>query len=407
MNVGIVGAGIFGMAAAIEIRERGHDVKIFDQGRVPYENAASTDVSKGIRRMWYAGDNETYVELVESAAAKWRQWESSLKESVYHQTGGISIIDSFEPGSPMYESWRYLISRGATEIEVLTGSEALKRFPQFVISDEEIVVHDRWSGYIESGNAVKMLARIARDLGVIIAEGTRVTEVIESSSGATIKVGEIEAEYDRIVVAGGVWVGRLLPAIGENVKVTHQEMLLLEVEDESLFSSRQMPVWGVDPDGEGWYGFPLLKEGFVKVSKEPLGEVVDPDFSRDGTEEFRDETLEFLRGRIPKLANGRVVGGRSCLYTSTPDDHFVIDWAPGYDSVLVAGGGSGHGFKFGGSIGALISDALEDRDNPLGRRFRIGDRFTKTLSNSQESRGFAKPLHKVTGTNQALGAEPI
>ena len=74
MNVGIVGAGIFGMAAAIEIRERGHDVKIFDQGRVPYENAASTDVSKGIRRMWYAGDNETYVELVESAAAKWRQW---------------------------------------------------------------------------------------------------------------------------------------------------------------------------------------------------------------------------------------------------------------------------------------------------------------------------------------------
>ncbi|MDP7578858.1 MAG: FAD-dependent oxidoreductase [SAR202 cluster bacterium] len=391
MNVAIVGAGIFGMAAAIEISGRGHTVTVFDQGSVPYENAASTDVSKGIRRMWYAGDNETYVELVESAAAKWRHWERILEESVYHQTGGISIIDSFGPGTPMYESWRYLIARGATEIEVMTAPKARKRFPQFVIDDEETVVHDRWSGYIESGHAVKILARIARDQGVIITEETRVTEVTESSTGATVKVGEVEAKYDRIVVAAGVWVGRLLPTIGENVKVTHQEMLLIEVEDEPLFSPPNMPVWGVDPDGEGWYGFPLLREGCVKVSKEPLGEVVDPDFSRGGTEEFRDETLEFLRGRIPKMADGRVVSGRTCLYTTTPDDHFVIDWAPGYESVLVAGGGSGHGFKFGGSIGSLISDALEDRDNPLGRRFRIGDRFTKTPTCSQESRGFATP----------------
>ena len=253
------------------------------------------------------------------------------------------------------------------------------------------VVHDRWSGYIESGRAVENLARLAREDGVGVREEAQVSEVAESAAVATIAVDGSREEFDRVVVAAGVWVGRLLPAVGDNVMVTHQEMLLIEVEDRALFAPPRMPVWGVDPDGQGWYGFPRLREGYVKISKEPLGEVVDPDFDRDGTEAFREETLEFLRDRIPRMAAGRVVDGRTCLYTSTPDDHFIIDWAPGHQRVLMAGGGSGHGFKFGGSIGPVIADALEDRDNPLGHRFRIGDRFTNARSRPEESRGFARP----------------
>lgn len=391
MKVGVVGAGIFGMAAAIELRGRGHAVTVFDQGRVPYENATSTDVSKGIRRMWYAGDNETYVELVERAAVQWRKWEEDFDEPVYHQTGGISILDSFEPGSPMHESWLYLTGRGATELEVMNAADARERFPQFVVHDGETVVHDRWSGYIESGRAVENLARLAREDGVAVREEAQVSEVAETGAGASVTLGGSREEFDRVVVAAGVWVGRLLPAVGDNVMVTHQEMLLIEVEEPALFAPPRMPVWGVDPDGQGWYGFPLLREGYVKISREPLGEVVDPDFDRDGTDGFREETLEFLRSRIPKMAAGRVVDGRTCLYTSAPDDHFIIDWAPEHQRVLMAGGGSGHGFKFGGSIGPVIADALEDRANPLGRRFRIGDRFTSARTRSEESRGFARP----------------
>jgi N-methyl-L-tryptophan oxidase len=70
-----------------------------------------------------------------------------------------------------------------------------------------------------------------------------------------------------------------------------------------------------------------------------------------------------------------VAGSRSCLYESTPDRDFIVDWVPGSSRVLVAGGGSGHGFKFGGAIGPLIADALEDKDNPLGAPFKLGDRF--------------------------------
>ena len=86
------------------------------------------------------------------------------------------------------------------------------------------------------------------------------------------------------------------------------------------------------------------------------------------------------------------MGGRSCLYAATPDDHFIVDWAPGSSRVLVAGGGSGHGFKFGGGIGPVIADAVEDTHNPLGDRFRIGSRFDDPEAGGPQSdRGYARP----------------
>ena len=391
MNVGVIGGGVFGLAAAIELRERGHDVTVFDQGKVPYENATSTDVAKGIRRTWY-GDGGPYVELVERAAAQWREWERRTGESVYHKTGGMKIMRGFEPGSGMYENWRYLQSRGA-DLTIMTAEEGRKRFPQFVIDNDEVCVLDDWAGYIESQRAVAMMAGIAREDGVVVREESPVTAVDESSSGASVREkGGGVSEFDRVVVAGGVWSGRLVPEVGRNLLVTLREMMFIEVEEPEKFARGRFPVWSDDPDVNGWYGFPLLREGFVKVAIEGIGEIVDPDIDRAGSQEFRDQALEYLRRRIPDWGRGRVVDVRACLYCATPDDHFIIDRAPGTERVIVATGGSGHGFKFGGSLGAVIADVVEDLPNPLGEWFRIGDRFEGLADQTRsvtESRGYA------------------
>ena len=391
MNIAVIGAGVFGLASAIELRARGHDVTVFEQGTVPYANASSTDVSKAIRRTWYAGDNETYVELVERAAKQWREWEERFDTRFYHQVGGISILGSLERGEPMHASVEFLKATGA-EIDVLTAREARKRFPEFRMADHEVCVYDRWAGYIESSRAVSFMARLAQDGGVVLRENTPVRVLHERPSDVEVVYDGGTAIVDHAVVAAGVWVGRLMPEMDEQVKITHQEMLLVEPAEPARFVNGVMPVWGVDPDGEGWYGFPLMRDGYVKVSKEPLGDTVDPDMDRAGTEEFAKQALAFLRERIPEIADGKVVGGRSCLYTVTPDDHFIVDWAPNHTRVLVAGGGSGHGFKFGASIGPVIADALEGKDNPLGDRFRIGNRFDRRAGpRPQTSRGFARP----------------
>lgn len=157
----------------------------------------------------------------------------------------------------------------------------------------------------------------------------------------------------------------------------HRSSAILEPDDAALHRPGPMPVWAFDaPDDDGWYGHPL-PDGRVKAADGPLGEPAEPDGHRDASPGFEMRARAFVQRRMPGLARGRLVGSRSCLYENTPDGHFLIDWAPGSRRVLVAGGGSGHGFKFGGSLGPVIADALEEKENRLGILFRARGRLAR------------------------------
>ena len=395
MNVAVIGGGIFGMASALELTLRGHKVTLFEKDSIPAQNASSTDVSKGIRRTWY-GDDDKYVELVEQAAYKWREWESSLKTRVYHQTGSYLILESLEPGSPMHNSLKVLKSRGA-KLEILSAKEGKAKFPQINTLPDEICVYDPWGGYIESSNAIIHLLSLALEMQIDILEGHEVSAIEDLGDSASLTSGKLSLNFDRVVVATGAWIANLLPSIGSNMRVTQQEMLFIKTPDSDAFSRKTMPVWSVAPDGDGWYGFPILKEGYTKLAREPLGEIVEPNVERSGTNYFKSQAIDFMTARIPGMAEGEIVGGRKCLYTNTPDDHFAIDWVPGSQTMIVAGGGSGHGFKFGGVIGDLVADVLEEKDQPKLDLFRIGERFSsdQIYRPENKTRGFATERNKI------------
>ena len=386
MKAAVVGAGVFGLSTAIELRRRGHDVTVFERGPIPHPDASSTDVSKAIRRTWY-GDVDTYVDLVERASVMWREWEERFGDRVYHQCGQLVVLSDFGPGTPMYESWQFLRGRGI-DVEILDAAEARSRFPQFVFDDGHTCVYDRWAGYVESGRAVRFMADMASEQGVRLAEHTPVAAVDEAPGHVRVATASGGREFDVAVVAAGPWLGRLVPALGAHVSLTQQQMVFVEVEASENFAHGVFPMFTFDPDHGGFYGFPLLREGYLKIAEEKIGPEVDADLDRAVTPEFTDLASDFLRRRIPEMARGRLLGGRSCLYTNTPDDHFFIDRAPGAERVFVAGGGSGHGFKFGGAIGEVVADAVEDRDNPLGEMFRIGERLDAP-EREGDYRGFA------------------
>ncbi len=386
MRVAVVGAGIFGMGTAIELRGRGHDVTLFEQGAIPYENASSTDVAKAIRRVNYA-PSHPYVELVERSGSKWAEWQRRLGGSFYFQCGQISIYSESElaSGGDSMTSIEHLESTRA-EFRTLTREQAAARFPQFAFDDsDERVIFDSWAGYLASGQAVTDLARLAAADGVTLNEHTRVVGLTETDSGVEVATERGSFEFDRVVVAAGPWVGRLLPSVGDTMLISRQQMAFWRPEDPAPFRADVYPGWSCHPKTEGWYGFPLLADGNVKVANDMVGEEVDSDVERTNTDAFIEEVREFVDRRLPELAKGEFLGGRSCLYTNTPDGHFVVDWAPGMSKTVVAGGGSGHGFKFGGSIGEVVADALEDKANPLGDLFRIGDRL-QTEGDSRRSR---------------------
>ena len=159
MKVGVVGCGIFGLAAAIELRARGHAVTVFEQGRVPNERASSTDVSKTIRRFY--GEIPTYVELAERAGRKWQEWHERLGREICFQIGQLTIESGFVGGKRSYDSVQYFARRG-DPVQILTVAQARDRFPQFSYGDEDTCVFDPWAGYVASGQAVSDLARLAR-----------------------------------------------------------------------------------------------------------------------------------------------------------------------------------------------------------------------------------------------------
>ena len=286
------------------------------------------------------------------------------------------------PDLPGYESITYLKGK-RKEIELLSIDQVRDKFPQFVFSEDagQHFVYDSWAGYLDSGQAVTDLKRLAVENGVEIKEHCRVLDVQEGSGSVEIRTDGAQISFDRSVISAGPWIGRLAPEITGMLLITRQQMAFFRPRDESLFKHGTMPVWSIHPV-KGWYGFPLLRDGTVKIAMDLLGDLVDPDVPRKATAEFIDSVKEFVGNRIPLLAHGEFVGARSCLYTNTLDGHFVMDWKPGSDRILLAGGGGGHGFKFGGSIGEVIADSLEDKPSWSGDFFRIGDRFNQSYSAS-------------------------
>ena len=372
MNIGIVGAGIFGAAAALELGERGHAVAVFEQGRVPYEHASSTDASKTIRRLY--GRNRTYVELVERAAVRWREWQERLGVPIYFQTGQLQIEQYFRAGYRIYESWEFLEGR-EPRIEILTPGAASARYPQFAYRDGDVCLYDPWGGYVASADAVAGVVRLAREAGVDVCEDSPVSDVFETSDGACVRIGGRTRSFDAVVVAAGVWTGRLLPGVGRHIGPTLQEMVFLRPRDPSVLAPGGLPVWSVNPEVDGWYGHPVRGAGLVKIANDVRGELVDADAPRIVRQAFLESVRAFVAERLPALEDAELVDSRACLYEDTPDHDFIIDWVPGSDRVLAACGGSGHGFKFGGSIGGVIADAVERRDSPPGVMFRLAGRF--------------------------------
>jgi sarcosine oxidase len=346
-------------------RARGHRVVAFDQGAVPYPRASSHDASKTIQRLY--GGRAHYVALAERADRGWRAWQARVGgEPFYRDVGHVFVARGWRPGTRGYDS------AAALGLAPIPPREARRRFPQFALSDEETVFFDAWGGYLESARAVAAMAALARADGVELREGSPVRAVDERRGGVTLAVGSERRAFDRAVVAAGVWLPRLAP--GVPIRATRQSMAFFAPADPAAHRPGPLPVWAVDVPGDAWYGHPL-PDGRVKVADNPLGPPAEPDDHRDAAPGFEEDARAFVRRWMPGLAAGRLVGSRSCLYENTPDGDFVIDWAPGSRRVLVAGGGSGHGFKFGGAIGPVIADALEERANPIGDRFRVGDRF--------------------------------
>lgn len=369
-SVIVVGAGIFGVTASLELRRRGWNVTLVDPGPVPHPLAASTDISKVVRLAY--GSDEIYTALMEEAIGVWKEWNRRWPEPLYHETGILVLTHlPMAPGSFEAESLRVLEARGRRPIR-LDASEVRRRYPAWKAESDVGGFFHAESGYAESGRVVDRLSQEAREAGIVLRPGVRVEALIEAQGqvrGVALEGGE-RLSADRVVVAAGAWTSRLLPHLAGSLRATAHPIYHFRPEDDRLFRPEVFPVFTADISETGWYGFPRNRDGIVKIANHGVGRDLPVDAPRTVAPDEEAALRRFLEETFPTLAKQPIAEKRFCFYCDTRDEHFWIDEDPDRPGLIVAAGDSGHAFKFAPVLGGIIADVVEKKPSPLRSRFR-------------------------------------
>jgi len=368
MKTTVVGAGINGVVAAIELRKRGHDVVLVDPGPLPHPLAASTDISKVVRAAY--GADEEYTELAERSREIWQQWNVEFGVELYHEVGFLCMRQRpMQTGDFEYESLRLLERRGH-RIERVNSDYLRRHFPAWNADRYADGFLDFESGYAESGRAVAVLIEGARSIGVELREHAKFCALDEASDrvkGIVFESGE-KLPAEAVVMAVGAWTPYVLPFTHDFFRASGQPVFHLKPAQPELFAPERFPIFGADISATGFYGFPLNRDGVVKIANHGLGREMSPDSpERVVTKEEENRMREFLSDSFPSLADAPVVFTRVCFYCDTKDGDFWIAPDPDRAGLTIATGDSGHGFKFAPVLGGIIADAVEGKVNPKFR----------------------------------------
>jgi sarcosine oxidase len=218
------------------------------------------------------------------------------------------------------------------------------------------------AGILYPEKCVAAHLQLARILGAELRINEQVLRW--ESSADLVKVRTAAGEYSarKLIVSAGSWLGEIVPEVASLLTVERQVLLWFEAKRDGLFTPDRFPIhlWEYEPE-KMFYGFPDLGAG-VKVAFHHQGEITNPAaVNREVTPADIGAMRDLLERFLPE-ANGQFLRGTVCLYTNTPDGHFIIDKHPSSDRVLLASPCSGHGFKFASAVGEVLADlALDGR----------------------------------------------
>src|SRR5437867_582569 len=367
----VVGAGINGVTAAIELKTRGHNVVLVDPGPLPHPLAASTDISKAVRRAY--GADEDYTALADHSINLWRKWNEEFGVELYYEVGVMFVRQrEMHPGDFEHESFKMLERRGH-KIKRMNSPQLWKRFPAWNPELYRDGVLELDAGYAESGRVVATLIGRAKSLGIELREGAQFSQLAEDDDrvkGIVLDDGQRIAS-DAVVMTVGAWMPYLLPFTEKFFRSSGQPVFHLKPRQPELFAPERFPVFGADITTTGYYGFPINRDGVVKIANHGRGREMSPESpERAVTPEDEKNLREFLSSTFPALFNAPSVYSRGCTYCDTHDGHFWIARDPARRGLIIAAGDCGHGFKFAPVLGEIIADAVEEKPNPILQKFR-------------------------------------
>lgn len=381
-NVIVIGVGAVGSSTVYELARRGKRVLGLERFDVPHEMGSSHGYTRIIRLPYY--EHPSYVMLLRRSYEMWRAIEQHVGEQLLHITGSIDAgpADSWVFKGALQSALEYDLPH-----EVLTGRQIQQRFPGYHLPHETMAVFQPEGGFLVPERCIVSYVEAAMALGAEVHGREQVVYWEPVGEGVRVTTTRDVYEADRLVITAGAWNHRLLPVLRGLLTPERQVLAWLQTTKREQFQPATFPVFNLLVDEGRYYGFPIFGiPGFKFGRYHHLEEAVDPDtIDREPTE--RDEQIlrEFAERYFPDGA-GPTMSLKACMFTNTPDGHFIIDHLPDHPQVSFASPCSGHGFKFASVLGEIMADLAErgeTRHNiDLFRlsRFTTSSRHTSRLS---------------------------
>ena len=356
-DIAIVGLGIMGASTAHALARRGARVVAFDRLTPPHTLGSSHGHTRIIREAYY--EHPLYVPLVRRAYELWNELEQEGGARLFLRTGGL--MAGPERG-PLFRGALESARTHGVAHDVLDASEIESRFPAFRARPEWVGLLEHRAGILFPERCIDAQIAAARRHGATLRFNEPVTRV---TVGRRIRIETNAAalEVDRLVVAAGPWLPGIQGMLGLSLPLEIERQLSHwfepEEPDASRYTAANCPIglWEM-PDGDVFATFPNSEHG-MKCGMHHAGSPTSPeDVNRVVSQGENAVARELLETVVPG-AGGRLLESRVCLYTNTPDRHFIIDWVEKGRVVLLSPC-SGHGFKFASAIGEVASQLMLD-----------------------------------------------
>ncbi len=351
-DVIVIGAGTMGSASAYHLALRGQRVLTLEQYKAVHDLGSHTGYTRIIRHAYF--ESPVYVPLVLRSDELWQRLEKDSGKQMLIRTGGIDMGP--EHGDLFAGALKACIEH-RLPYEHLLSNEAAKRWPQFQIPEDWHICFDPMAGFLIVQTCILTHLELAQQNGAELHENESVESIRFHSDSVQVQTSKSKYDAGSVIVCGGAWNVRILSELQLPLRIQRQAVGWFLPQNASAFDPSRFPVFLAETPKGIFYGFPLHDHPGFKIARHGGGVYFDHpnDVPREFAEQDTNQLQDFLTHYMRDVSN-ELLDGKVCLYTMTPDSHFIIDIHPEFPRCFIAAGFSGHGFKFAPVVGEILAD---------------------------------------------------
>ena len=352
----VIGVGGMGSATVYQLAARGQRVLGIEQFDIPHSQGSSHGVNRIIRLAYF--EHPSYVPLLWRAFELWREIELWVNQRLLVVTGALDIgtaaSETITGSLRSCNEWHL-------RHELLDHNDVARRFPAYQLPAGHVAVYQPDGGFVMSEQAIIAHVMAALDLGAEVHGRERVLEWQPEGDGIRVRTDRDRYWARRVVITAGAWIGKVVPSLARVTSPERQVLAWFQPRRPERFDPRVFPVYNGEFEEGRFYGFPVSGVPGYKFGKyHHREEIVDPDQARREPDAIDERILRQFAERYFPDGAGATLALRTCLFTNTPDEHFIIGPLAAEPRVIVASPCSGHGYKFCSVIGEILADLAID-----------------------------------------------